>query len=218
MGIIKKSRFYQSPAALYVPPPVVGGGTPTTWNPLDHATNINLTGSNKTSTLGTTGYAFVRSKGATTTGQKVYVEFLMTVTYSSSSGFITSVPTNYGASFPGAVTSPSEGFFYAPTGGFVCLDSLDHSDGWTTYTSGDVISIAFDTALGRSWVRKNGGSWYPAGGDPAAGTGGHRIPFAGPYYACHHGGDTGDAATCKFDPADWTYGGTKPTGFTGLVE
>jgi len=158
-------------------------------------------------------YGAVRSAAATTTNQKVYVEFVEdTLIGRADFGFATSGP-DLEANYPG-INSPSRGFFFRGLGQFICVDSADHAAATPVYTTGNNVGIAFNTQTGRAWVRVNGGAWSN-GGDPAAGTGGFSIPFAGPYYAIFHASTVNDKCTAKFSSSSWTY--AAPSGYTQLA-
>lgn len=79
----------------------------------------------------------------------------------------------------------------------------------SSYTTGDIIGVAFDITAGKVWFAKNG--VWQGSGDPAAGTNeafsgltGRLMPAIGLYYA-------GNAATVALKDADLTY--APPTGF-----
>lgn len=68
-------------------------------------------------------------------------------------------------SYPGDASS---GYGYYQANGSTYVGDVPSAYG-SSYTGGDVVSVAIDTAAGKIWFAKNG--TYPGGGDPAAGTG-----------------------------------------------
>lgn len=204
-------RFFQSTIAL---------SSATRWNSADKTAGLVLSNSDRTVTYPSGGNTIqaIRSIAAATSNQKVYIEHLVTaVTSAFFIGFAT-IGTALAYRF-GAAT-PSTGFTFAtPDSNFDCDDSADATQKpvLAGFTAGTRMCMAFDTALGKVWIRKDNGTWCPdfGGGDPAAGTGGVAIPFAGPYYA-YVGMDAndGDVFTTAFASTDWVY--ATPSGFTQL--
>lgn len=88
---------------------------------------------------------------------------------------------------------------------------------YSSYTTGDVILVAYDSATGKVWFGKNG-TWN---GDPAAGTG-ERATISGitQFSSYHRFGvcvsRSGDQMTLVADAASFTY--TPPSGFASLLE
>jgi len=191
----------------------------TTWNSADKTSNLTLSNSDRTVTYNTTGNqnANVRSVAPIATGQKVYIEHV-----------ITSMVTNFGigfctigTSFAGpasGIATPSTAFgFGVVNGKFQCNDSVNGTDNFfTPCAAGDRIGIAYDATAGKAWARKNGGGWNTVKGgaqDPAAGTGGAVVPSMGTLYVhCGLDANTGDAITTNFASTDWA--DTAPSGFT----
>jgi hypothetical protein len=194
----------------------------TFWNSADKTAGLVLSNSDRTVTYPSGGNTNqgIRSVAAAVASQKVYIEHVFTSFGTSNNpGF--AISTSSLANLTGAFASPSEAFALTPgNGNFSCTDSVN--DGNSVIAScadGDRVDVAFDTALGLAWFRKNGGGWNSVLGgaqDPAAGTGGVDVPFAGPYYAfVGLDANDGDTFTTNFATASWV--GTAPTGFTQLA-
>lgn len=196
-----------------------GSSPATTWDadtPAKKSTRITLSNVNLTARVNTGNYGAVLSEAATTASQLVYVEFVIdTVVFGPAVGFGNASTTGLDAQLPG-ISSTSTAFYFSNYNGgtFKCVDSANNDAAVFTVTAGDNVGIAFNTSTGRVWARKNGGAWSNSG-DPAAGTNGYAVPFAGPYYAIAHGGDTNDQVTAKFASSSWTY--SAPSGYSQLA-
>lgn len=159
--------------ATYVPGPngpiVLASGVPTTtWDPVNIASGIALSGGNLIATRAGGGRAHTRSLASHSSG-KYYMEVTAT---SASSGFDAV-----------GVLNGSETFArYIGEGGNNSLgywsDASVYRNGsvvatLATWATGDVISMAVDVGASRIWFRKNAGNWNnnPAA-DPAAATNG----------------------------------------------
>jgi hypothetical protein len=82
----------------------------------------------------------------------------------------------------------------------------------STYTTGDVIGVAFDADTGKVWFAKNG-TWQ-ASGDPAAGTNqAATLPTGVPFYFSA-GGESGISISLNCGQQPLSY--TPPTGFVAL--
>jgi hypothetical protein len=211
MPLLQKKRYRPNHAGLYVP--AGGAAAATTWDSAKKSTRITLSNGDLTARVNTGNYGAVLSVAATTTNQLVYAEFVIdAVTFNPIPGFANASTTSLDIAQPGVATVSTA--FYFSTASFRCEDSADHLASIFTFTAGDNVGIAFNTSTGRAWARKNGGAWTNSG-DPAAGTNGYAVPFAGPYYAIAHGGDTNDQVTAKFASGSWSY--AAPSGFSQLA-
>jgi len=118
---------------------------------------------------------------------------------------VTTAPN--GESYPGANTGDDGFGWYSQTG------ALYPSGGtYSTWTVGDVVSVAYDSATRNTWIAKNG-VWENSG-DPAAGTG-SVFTIGGtntPYFSTANG--TNGVITANFGQRPFVY--TPPTGFKSL--
>jgi hypothetical protein len=125
MPLRRKKRFRPSHAALYVP---AAAAASTTWNPSDKSSRVNLSNGNLTMTLNTSNYGAVRSVAATTTSQKVYVEFVLDVkVFATNYGFSQAAAGNLDLQQPAGDT-PSAGFYFRNVSQvFYCQDSANQT-------------------------------------------------------------------------------------------
>jgi hypothetical protein len=84
----------------------------------------------------------------------------------------------------------------------------------STYTNGDVISIALDLDSGKIWWAKNG-TWQ-ASGNPAAGTNAAYSSIAAGLYTAAVGDDTGGGIVLDFNFGQRPFAYTPPSGFVAL--
>lgn len=220
MGVMQVRYVYEKTVALTGSG---GGSSPaTTWNSADKTSNLALSNSDRTVSFtgGSNQVAGIRSVASAVSSQKVYIEHVVgTILFAVRFGFADSAATLTDGNVFGA--SPTHAFgLNNEDGRFVCADSPDHTAvAIAACASGDRMGIAFDSASGKAWFRKNGGGWNSVIGgaqDPAAGTGGLTIPFAGPYYAFGSiDANVGDVFTTNFASTSWT--DAAPSGFTQLA-
>lgn len=140
-----------------------GGITSTTWNPSDKSANLTLANGNKTAIRNAgTGFAMVRSTTSKSTG-KWYAEIRIDLL----GGTDTMLGLDSGAgslsSYPG---NAANGYGYYMLDGSKFNNAASTAYG-ATYTTNDVIGIAYDAGAGKVWFSKNG-TWQ-ASGDPATG-------------------------------------------------
>jgi hypothetical protein len=149
--------------------------------------------------------------------QKVYIEFEVTVGTASagtmSVGMAKDVDTINWLGAPGR-----DSFGWWDDGSVYVNNTIVFNAG--TYQTGDILSIAWDNATARAWVRKNGGAWANSG-DPTAGTGAIQMDAASangirnfavqPWNA----GTTGKI-TLKSRKSQWAY--APPTGYGELAD
>lgn len=223
-GIVRRRRVIPPSQSFFSNTGGGGVAAATQWNPSDQV-KMTVSGSGRTATYNGSGNANcgIRSIAATTASQKVYIEHLVgLISHAYQVGFADISAVLAGGTAAG--DSPSHAFTVSNGAGqFFCVDSVDNTEGGiASFTTGDRIGIAFNTATGLVWFRKNGGAWNTgqAGGqDPAAGTGGIVVPFAGPYYAFYapDGDSAGgpDATTTNFASTDWV--DTVPVGYSQLA-
>ena len=173
-------------------------------NPLDQLDG-SIADGNLNVTTGTVGGSNCRSTMAITSG-KFYWEFTPTT-----NGGIADLGISI---FPGS--DPKNGTLYtyqADTGNKYSTAGGAVSYG-ATYTTNDVIGVAFDAATGSIWWSKNG--TFQASGDPAAGTNAAFTGITGNVFAFISDRNVGQTCVvaCNFGQRPFAY--TPPTGFVAL--
>lgn len=190
---------------------------PTSWNPSDASTSLNITNLNLTFTSNgaTSPAGSVRSLNTAKSSQKVYFEnhvdtqnFRPEIGFANSTFSLSSGQIGLGADSWGVREDGS--CWFNTNGGTACLGS--------SYTTGDTVDIAMDIGNLLFWARKNGGGWNPGVGgspDPGSGVGGISITVnSGPYYACGFAYNSGDGMTSTFASVSWAR--VAPSGFTQI--
>ncbi len=142
------------------PAPSGGGGSSATWEPTwDDNTFTEITGGNLVATFPAGSTGNIRSS-ANGTGKKV-ASFTCTAV---GTAFAVGLCNTTFAQYDSGATNTLRYFF----NNYVDLMGASQGAGWSTYTTGDRIDVAFDRTANRAWLGKNG-TWV---GNPVAGTGG----------------------------------------------
>lgn len=188
---------------------VVYAGAPTTWSTTDKTANLTLSNSNLTVTSTAQGENNIRSADFTAAGTTAcYFEVVagtMNDAMIGISGIAYSV-SNTAFNSPFVYALQNGGQYYYNGGS---LGSIGF-----TYTSGDVISVAYTDS--QIWFRKNGGYWNnTASGDPATGTGGLSHNIYGKKLVLARIYSNGNAYNLRTSPSSWTY--AAPTGFLPIT-
>ena len=188
-----------------------------TWNPLVLFPNTTYQ-----ATLSNANLLMTRSGGGqggavTTIGVtsgKFYAEMPVTAVGSSTTKLgvmATNNPSSISASSEYALGDTSASVAYRSNGARLTGGTTTNSWG-STYTTGDVIGVAFDADTGKVWFGKNG-TWQ-ASGDPAAGTNqAATLPTAVPFYFSA-GGESGISISLNCGQQPFSY--TPPSGFKSL--
>jgi len=173
-----------------------------TWNPSDKSAGITLSNGDLTATRnGASSYAGVRSIASLLLTGKHYFEYY--IENHASNHILGIADGSVGLTYPGAAM---DGFGYRSTG-----DKYPAGGAYgDSYTTGDVIGVAYDADNAKLWFSKN--NVWQASGDPVAGT---NAAFTGmtadTYYAMAGLYSTNDEVTVRFTTASQTY--SPPTGF-----
>jgi len=138
---------------------------------------------------------------------KYYFEFTKTDTSSQMVGIFP--PT---ASISSFVGNDANGYGYFSANGYLYNNGGSSITFGATFTTGDVIGIAFDASTGKLWFSKN--NTWQASGDPA--TGANPAATASTAYTYMAGFSTNGSgvATVNFGQQPFNY--TPPTGFVAL--
>jgi hypothetical protein len=131
-----------------------------TWNPLDKGSNVTLTNGNLDVSTNST-WNSVRATFGITSG-KWYWEYTMTAAGYTMVGVGTRV-----IDLAGYIGQSSASYAYYSLNGNKWNSGSAASYG-NSFTTNDVVGVAFDADAGKIWFSKNG-TWQ-ASGDPAAGT------------------------------------------------
>ena len=181
-----------------------GRGNYAVMNPLDRLDG-SIAGGNLDVTTGTVGGSNCRATMAMNSG-KFYWEFTPT-----SNGGIADLGISI---FPGSDVKQGTLFTYqADTGNKFSTSGGAVSFG-ATYTTNDVIGIAYDATNGRIWWAKNG-TWQ-ASGDPAAGTNAAFTGITGDAYAYVTDRNVGGVCVVAANFGQRPFSYTPPTGFKAL--
>tara|TARA_B100002019_G_scaffold128223_1_gene110353 strand:- start:1468 stop:3903 length:2436 start_codon:yes stop_codon:yes gene_type:complete len=182
------------------------GGNYATFNPLYNRTSTTFSNGN----LQLEAATYYRSGIATISldNGKWYYEAEILTNAANGYSMVGVTTTPEGETYPGGNTG-DDGF-----GWYSAAGSLYPSGGtYSTWTTGDVVSVAYDSATRKTWIAKNG-TWQNSG-DPAAGTG-SVFTIGGtktPYFSTATG--TSGVITANFGQRPFSY--TPPTGFLPLV-
>ena len=182
-----------------------------TFSPEYRHSNIALSNGDRTSTKTTAnGYALVGTAEAKTSGLwyfEVTVENLVTGEIAIGLGdYLTNIANFLGAG------SNSIGYAWD---GRVVMSNAPQSNPPASFTSGDIISVAYDAPNRRVHFRKNGGSWANSG-NPAAGTGGYVVAGTQPLIPMTYLYYTGSIVTANFGASAFAY--TPPAGFSAWAK
>ncbi len=163
-----------------------------TWNPADKDSNITLSNGNLTATQGVVGsFTTVRSTVSVTTG-KWYWE------YNIGNSPAMSGVGNASATLSSYIGQDINGQGYYSDNGQKYQNSGSASYG-ATYTAGDVIGIALDTAGTVTFYKNNSSQ------------GSISLLFSGPFFAAWSSNTNGVAVTANFGASALTY--TPPSGY-----
>lgn len=184
-----------------------------TLNPIQTATaNITWANANLQATLGTTGAWRTAINTMAVDSGKWYAEFTLTTSSGAGLSALGILPNtdNYTGSYLPGSTSGSYGY---PNDGTKYNNGTNTSYG-NTYTTGDIIGIAYDGTNNKIWFSKNG--VWQASGDPAAGTNAAFTTNSGVSYYFGVAGVTTTQSVwnCNFGQRPFAY--TPPTGFVAL--
>ena len=116
------------------------------------------------------------------------------------------------SAYPNRSTNGGMGYAHS---GLVRFNNSDTSSGYSTYTDGDIIQIAFDIDNTKVWFGKNN-TWQNSG-DPANGTNASYTTWTTTYSTLptnwHVAGNIGNTGANTFNfGADSTFGGAKTSG------
>lgn len=179
-----------------------------TWNPSDKGSDITLSNGNLTATKGSgTNWTAVRATIAPPSG-KWYWEITAGVIAGNGqdTGFGTASAAIDGSIGP--YDNNTQGHGYRSSGGeFVTNSTVTAtSSSWTT---GDIIGVAYDADAGKLWWAKNG-TWANSG-NPAAGTGAIYTGTGANLYPVWSGEINTNAVTVNFGTTTFVY--SAPSGF-----
>jgi hypothetical protein len=143
---------------------------------------------------------------------KWYAEFTLTTSGGAASSALGILPItdSYSGSYLPGSTAGSYGY---PNDGTKYNNGNNTAYG-STYTTGDIIGIAYDGTNNKIWFSKNG-TWQ-ASGDPAAGTNAAFTTNSGTsyYFGVAGAGATQSVWNCNFGQRPFAY--TPPTGYVAL--
>jgi len=183
------------------------------WNPLDTSSNGTLSRANLQST--SVGVISGKASIAVSSG-KWYWE--VTCTGGNFSGVgshigIDSVTSPCVSSAGTRLGNTTTSYSYNSWNGQKLNNSVSSAYG-STYTNGDVISIALDLDNGKIWWAKNG--TFQASGNPAAGTNAAYSGIAAGLYTAAVGDDTGGGIVLDLNCGQQPFVYTPPSGFVAL--
>jgi hypothetical protein len=184
----------------------VGGevrGNYATWNPLDQLDG-SLANGNLDSTTGTVGGSNCRGTFGMSSG-KWYFE----CTPITNGGI-----ANIGISvFPGLDAKNGTFYTYQADDGNKATNSGSTAFG-STYTTNDVIGVAFDASAGKVWFAKNG-TWQ-ASGNPASGTNEAYSSISTPAFPFLSDRNVSQTCTVVLNAGQRPFAYTAPSGFKAL--
>jgi len=180
-----------------------------TWNPLDvGSSNMASSNGNLVFTKSSTGFSPIRGTLAVTSG-KYYFEMLANnsnlTQIGVSNGYNirqSSGDNSLTASGANGAAWDSRGYLYYPSGG--------GSYGYT-FTTNDIVMVAFDADSGKIWFGKNG-TWNT--GSPSAGTSPAYTASGYDFLTPFGNGESGGSGTANFGQRPFAY--TAPSGFKAL--
>jgi hypothetical protein len=187
------------------------------WNPLllfpNTTYQATMTNGNLLMTRAGGGQGGAATTMAATTG-KFYAEMPVTAVGGSVTKLgvmATNDPSSISAGSEYALGDTSASVAYRSNGARLTGGTTTNSWG-ATYTTGDVIGVAFDADTGKVWFSKNG--TFQASGDPAAGTNqAATLPTGVPFYFSA-GGESGISIALNCGQQLFAY--TAPSGFLPL--
>jgi hypothetical protein len=187
------------------------------WNPLllfpNTTYQATMSNANMLMTRAGGGQGGAATTMAATTG-KFYAEMPVTAVGGSVTKLgvmATNDPSSISAASEYALGDTSASVAYRSNGARLTGGTTTNSWG-ATYTTGDVIGVAFDADTGKIWFAKNG--TFQASGDPAAGTNqAATLPTGVPFYFSA-GGESGISIALNCGQQPFAY--TPPSGFLPL--
>lgn len=183
----------------------------TAWNPTAKDTSITLSSNNLVATGTVNGANYVRSVKSLPTGQKIYFEIKVT-TYGGNNSVIPGIgdtTRSLNAATQLGVGSGNEYGYRSIDGNFQNMNSGPGTG--STFTTGDVIGVAYDDSTGNLWWAKN--NTWQLSGNPATNTNPIFTVAAGiTYYAAVTIGNS-SVVTANFGGSSFTY--SPPAGFVG---
>lgn len=194
----------------------VGGGVVAQyWNPLDKATEITLSGSNKIATRSTTNnnnWRSVRSVTAHSSG-KWYAECTSDVNGASNGSMIFGVGTASANinSYPGLDANSWGNQANNPTTFLYLAGTAINDGGNANISGGGYATIAIDFDAGKGWMGNSNAGWYD-GGAPATGTSA-RFTFTPNTTLYLMLGENSSAQQCTLRTALADMAGSIPSGF-----
>lgn len=136
-----------------------------TWNPSDKAASLTLSNSDRSVLKASADAIFAAVRSTLGATVKRYAEVL--INQGSTSPFITVGLANGSMALSLAVGQDANGWcYYEQTGEKYNGGTLTAFG--ASYTSGDVVGVAYDPVAGKVWFSKN--NTWQGSGDPAAGT------------------------------------------------
>ncbi len=185
-------------------------GSTVTWNPSDTQGGITLSNGNLTATRTAGSSGRTRATVGVSSG-KYYFEVRADLV-SASSGIWGVGVANLAQSNGAFIGGDANSWAYYNDGKKYNLSASGVAFG-ATFTTADVIGIAYDMTLGRIWFAKN--NTWQASGDPANNTSPAFTGLTGTLYPCYTPYLTTNAGTARFAYTSWTY--SAPSGFSQVI-
>jgi len=178
-----------------------------TWNNLDKPAASSTTNGNLTATTSTAASEVICGTFGVSSG-KWYWE--VTPSAITSGGCMIGIRAINQTT--AAIVSTTDGYGYYTTGRtYSSSPSVTYGD---TFTTNDIIGVAFDADNGKIWWAKNG--VWQASGDPAAGTNEAYSGISGTYKPAVSNGGSTSACTVNTTFGQQPFAYTPPTGFLPL--
>jgi len=178
-----------------------------TWNNLDKPAASSTTNGNLTATTSTAASEVICGTFGVSSG-KWYWE--VTPSAITSGGCMIGIRAINQTT--AAIVSTTDGYGYYTTGRtYSSSPSVTYGD---TFTTNDIIGVAFDADNGKIWWAKNG--VWQASGDPAAGTNEAYSGISGTYKPAVSNGGATSACTVNTTFGQQPFAYTPPTGFLPL--
>ena len=185
-----------------------------TFNPLirtDSGSPNTLSNGNLKMTATSASYGDTSLSTIAPSTGKWYVEFTLTAaSYPSAEIFNMNYPANFGVSGNGRASLSPYGYGYLYNGNK--QNNGTATAYGSTFTTGDIISVALDMDNGKVWFGKNG-TWQ-ASGNPAAGTNAAFTGLSGSFAIGFCDSQSGSNESVNFGQQPWAY--TIPSGFVAL--
>ena len=144
-------------------------------------------------------------------GGKWYIEATCTTISSNLYNMVGVVTSPVNMSYPGSGVS-DDGFSYFSGNGKITVNTVAGTETYATWTTGDIIGLAYDSVTRKCWVSKNG-VWQNSG-NPASGTGSiHTVSGTKEVFYAIVAGASG-VMTANFGQRAFAY--TAPSGYKCL--